>query len=370
MTAVHVVVPDSIDDAALPSGGNTYDRRICMGLTAIGWSVHQHVVPGPWPRPDSQARAALARVLTGLPDGAVALLDGLIASGTPEVVVPEAGRLRLVVLVHMPLGGRPDEGGQGLAGAQEHEVLSAAAAVLTTSHWTRRWLRDRYALNPMRLHVAAPGVDAAARARGTPAGGELLCVAAVTPDKGHDQLLTALAGVADLPWRCVCAGALTLDPAFAEGLVHQARGSGLAGRVRFVGPLTGEALDRAYAASDLLLLASRAETYGLVVTEALARGVPVVATSVGGLPEALGHGPDGTEPGLLVPPGDPEALAAALRSWLSDGERRERLRNAARGRRRTLSPWSQTSALVAGVLAQVLNEPEPNGALPPPWPTV
>lgn len=353
MTAVHVVVPGTVDDPALPSGGNTYDRQVCAGLPALGWSVHQHPVPGPWPWPDARGRASLGRVLASLPDGAVALLDGLVASGSPEVVVPEADRLRLVVLVHMPFGGRPDGDDSGPAGAGECTVLSAAAAVLTTSDWTRRWLLDRYALDPTRVHVAEPGAEPAALAPGTPEGSELLCVAAVIPGKGHDQLLTALAGVADLPWRCVCAGALTLDPVLAQRLLRQARGSGIADRVRFVGSLAGDDLDRVYAASDVLLLASRAETYGLVVTEALARGLPVVATSVGGLPEALGRGPDGTRPGLLVPPEDPAALSAAVRSWLCESEVRERLRRAARGRRVTLPTWSATSRTVAGVLAQV-----------------
>ena len=61
----------------------------------------------------------------------------------------------------------------------------------------------------------------------------------------------------------------------------------------------------------------------MVVTEALARGLPVVATDVGGVTEALGHGADGIRPGLLVPPDDPAALAAALRAWLTDAELRE-----------------------------------------------
>ena len=75
----------------------------------------------------------------------------------------------------------------------------------------------------------------------------------------------------------------------------------------------------------------------MVVTEALARGLPVVAAEVGGVPEALGHGADGDRPGLLVPPDDPAALAAALRAWLGDAELRARLRRAARERRASLS---------------------------------
>jgi glycosyltransferase involved in cell wall biosynthesis len=117
--------------------------------------------------------------------------------------------------------------------------------------------------------------------------------------------------------------------------------------VEFTGARTGGPLDRAYAAADLLVLASHAETYGMVITEALARGVPVLATDVGGVREALGEG------GLLVPAGDPDALGAALRHWLSDADLRARLRRAARERRAGLHGWEVTAAAIADVLDSV-----------------
>jgi glycosyltransferase involved in cell wall biosynthesis len=340
VTEVHFIVPEGIDDPARPSGGNTYDRRIRHGLAALGWSVHEHTVPG------EAGHTALARAVRRIPDGAVVLLDGLIASAAPEVLVPEAGRLRQVVLVHMPLGHRPAD---AVVRAREREVLAAAAAVVTTSAWTRRRLGELYALPADRVHVAEPGVDAAALAPGTEAGDALLCIAAVTPDKGHDVLLDGLAAAADLTWRCACVGSLDRDPVFADAVRHRAQG--LDGRVRFPGPRTGAELDGAYASADLLVLPSRAETYGMVVTEALARGLPVLAAEVGGVTEALGYGEDGTRPGLLVPPGDPAALGAALRSWLGDAELRGRLRRAARERRASLRGWPATSSVLAGVLA-------------------
>jgi len=353
MNAVHVVVPDGIDDPARPSGGNAYDRRVCRGLAAIGWSVHEHPVQGSWPRPDAAARDSLTGVIAEMPAGAVVLIDGLIASTVPEVLVPEAGRLNFVVLVHMPLGDRVP--GEEVADAriQERAVLSAAVAVVTTSRWTRSWLLDRYTLRPAQVHVAEPGVDAADLAPGTAAGGELLCVAAVTPGKGHDVLLAALATIMDLSWRCVCVGTLTRDPGFVDRLGHQVRAGGIGDRVRFAGPRTGADLDVAYAAADALVLATRAETYGMVVTEALARGLPVLATTVGGLPEALGRGANGSRPGLLVPPGDSEALAAALRCWLSDTVLRQRFRQVARERRVTLPGWSATAVQISRILAEV-----------------
>ena len=193
VTEVHVVVPEGIDDPARPSGGNAYDRRVCRGLAALGWAVHEHPVAGAWPRPGASGHAALARAVERIPDGAVVLLDGLIASAAPEALVPQARRLRQVVLVHMPLGHRPPDDEAGAVRAREREVLAAAAAVVTTSAWTRRRLGELYALPADRVHVAEPGVDAAGLAPGTAAGDALLCVAAVTPDKGHDVLLDALA---------------------------------------------------------------------------------------------------------------------------------------------------------------------------------
>jgi glycosyltransferase involved in cell wall biosynthesis len=353
VSAVPVVVPDGIDDPERPSGGNTYDRRICRGLAELGWAVDERAVPGSWPRPDAPARADLAGLLATFSDGEVVLLDGLVASTAPEVLVPEAGRLRLVPLVHMPLGDTPPDddvaGARGLEGA----VLSAAAAVVATSDWTRRWLLDTYALRPERVHVAEPGVDAAEVAPGTESGGELLCVGAYTHAKGYDVLLAALALVADLPWRCVCVGTSTRDSAFVDHLGRAAREVGIDDRVTFTGPLAGHDLDRAYATSDLLVVASRAETYGMVVTEALARGLPVIATEVGGVPEALGSVADGVRPGLLVPPDDPWELSVALRSWLTGTDLRRHLRAAARERRTTLSGWATTSTLLARVLAEV-----------------
>jgi glycosyltransferase involved in cell wall biosynthesis len=299
------------------------------------------------------SRATLTATIARIPDGAVVLLDGLIASTVPEVLVPQALRLRLVVLVHMPIGLDGPITGATLVASRERTVLCAASAVVTTSTWTRDLLLDRYPLPPERLHVAEPGVDPAELATGSSEGGELLCVAAVAPHKGHDVLVAALAMIARLSWRCVCVGPLDRDPGFVDSICRQASAGGIDNRVSLVGPRTGAELHASYAAADLLVVASRAETYGMVVTEALSRGIPVVATAVGGVPAAMGRGADGDRPGLLVPPGDAPALAAALRRWLGEPVLRQRLRRAAGERRTTLSDWSVTSDRISRVLTEV-----------------
>jgi glycosyltransferase involved in cell wall biosynthesis len=308
VNAVHVVVPAGIDDPARPSGGNIYDRRVIAGLVDVGWDVHEHT--------------STATV----PDAALALVDGLLASAA---LVDEARRVRVVVLVHLP---------RGTAVTWEREVLRAAAGVVTTSRWTRRRLLEWYDLDPARVRVAEPGVEVAEVATGSASGGSLLCVGAVTFLKGYDVLSAALDGLGDLAWSCRGVGSTQLEPAFAAGLGDT---------VRLTGPMTRQELDATYAEADLLVLASRAETYGMVVTEALAHGVPVIASDVGGVREAVGHA------GVLVPPGDADALAGALRRWLTDAAHRDAMRAAARARRTSLGDWARTTALVSGALAEV-----------------
>ena len=346
MNTVHVVLPAGTDDPARPSGGHVYNRRVCDGLAAR-WLVREHPVAAPWPAVDPAADRRLADELRALPDAAVVLIDGLIATPAAAVVVPETRRLTILVVVHMPLGGN----GSDRMSERERAMLAAAAGIITTSDWTRTHLLQSYGLPASAVVVAQPGVDPAGRAAGTPTGGELLCVATLAPNKGHDVLLAALSALTDLDWRCRLVGPPADDPRFVAGLRRQAGTGMLRGRLTFSGALTARRLENAYARADLFVLASRAETYGMVITEALARGLPVISTAVGGVPEALGRTPDGRRPGLLVPPGNAGALGAALRRWLTDTDLRSQLRVAAGERRELLSGWDRTTQRVGSALA-------------------
>lgn len=315
----HFIVPDGIDDPTRPSGGNHYDRRVSALL-------HPHERRAT----DTTLGAALAEI----PDGAVVIVDGLLASDAADVLVPAAQRLSVIVLMHMPV----------FTGT-EAAVLHASAAVITTSDWTRGQLLQRHGLAPAAVRVARPGVDPSPLAPGTDSGGRLLCVAAVLAHKGHDVLLAALSTLPELPWTCACVGSLERDPAFVSSLPHVER-------VEFLGARVGAQLSEQYLRADVLVLPSRAETYGMVVVEALACGLPVIATDVGGVPEALGTTSAGI-PGVLVPAGDADALADALRQWLTRPELRSGLRRAARERRSALPGWADTARRIAAVVEEV-----------------
>jgi glycosyltransferase involved in cell wall biosynthesis len=346
---VHVVVPVGFDNPSQPTGGNIYDARICAGLADAGWDVRVRTVAGAWPLADSGSRADLARIVSAIPHRETALIDGLIASPSAAELLPHTGRIRMTVLLHMPLATALDAHHDASAKRSERVLLRAAAGVVVTSEWTRQQVLARYTIPANRVHVARPGVDRdAAPAR--PRRGHLICVGVLGRHKGQDILIEALADLADLDWHCVLAGPLDRNPAFVEQLQARITRLGYGHRVRLPGVLTGAALSHAYTTADLLVAPSRSETYGMTVTEALAHGLPVIAAAVGGLPEALGSTADGTRPGQLVSPGDPAALAAALRVWLCDERHRQRLRAAARQRRSTLCGWEQTTQAIANAL--------------------
>jgi glycosyltransferase involved in cell wall biosynthesis len=346
---VHVIVPEGFDNPGQPTGGNIYDQRVCAGLAEAGWEVLVRTVAGAWPEPGPRARADLTRVVSAIGDGEAVLIDGLTASPAAAQLLPHTGRLRMTVLLHMPLTTALDTHHDASAQRSERVVLRAATGVVVTSEWTRQQVLTRYAIPAGQVHVARPGVDRVA-APARPVRGHLICVGVLSRHKGQDLLVEALADLAERDWHCVLAGPLDRDPDFVEQLQARITRLRYGHRIRLTGVLTGAALSDAYATADLLVAPSRSETYGMTVTEALAYGLPVIAAAVGGLPEALGCTADGTRPGQLVPPGDPAALAAALGDWLGNERHRHRLRAAARQRRSTLRGWDQTTQEIANAL--------------------
>ncbi len=334
VVTTHLIAPAGLADAAHPSGGNAYDRAVVDGLRERGRAVVVTEVEGAWPDPARADVEALVGVLAGVEDGAVVLVDGLVGLAAGPVLAGQADRLRLVLLVHLPLGGEH--------ATSQRAALRAARAVVVPSRWAGERLRAECPeLHPERVHVVPPGVDPAPPSVYSDVGGRLLSVGALTRIKGQDVVADALATLADLSWTWRCVGALDLDGPHVRTVVATLDRSGLRDRLDLTGPLSGGALDEAYADADLLVLGSRVEAFGMVATEALARGLPVVAPDVGGLREAV-DGSTAERPGVLVASEDPAALAQALRGWLTDRALRGRLRDAAAGRRSTLTGWPVT----------------------------
>ncbi|MFI7483514.1 glycosyltransferase family 4 protein [Kocuria sp. M1R5S2] len=348
--AVDVVMPDD----ARPTGGSLYDQRLVAALHGLGHRARTVPVAGSWPRPDAADRAGLRAALGGPVPGRTVLLDGLVGCAAPDVVedAVRAG-IPVHVLVHLPL---PAETGLDAAEAEalaelEAAALAVASGVLVTSDWAARDLRRRYGLDD--VSVAVPGTHPAPLAHGS-SPPRLSCVGSLTPLKNQLLLLEALAPLVHLDWTLDLVGAPG-PPGYVGTLQEAIDAFPAPGRVRRTGPRTGADLAEQWAATDLLVLPSAAETYGMVVTEALAHGVPALVAAGTGAVEAFEGVPEGsvpaTEPaGAVLDTADPTAWTGALHDWLTDPAVRARWTAAARARRESLRTWDDTARDVLAAL--------------------
>ena len=341
--------PDSL------SGGYAYDRRILAGLRASGWVVDLQVLPASFPWPDAAALEQAAAQVEALPDGTLAIADGLAFGAMPAIAQQHADRLRWVALVHHPLALETglDEAQRDRLFHSERQALTAARAVIVTSTATARALAA-FDVPAGRIHVVEPGTDVAAARETAPGPGlTLLCVATLTPRKGHAVLIEALHGLQDHPWTLHCVGSASRDPATAQALRASIAALGLQARVHLHGEVDAAMLEGLYAQADAFVLPSFHEGYGMALAEALAHGLPVVSTTAGAIPDTVPAGA-----GVLLPPGNVAALRQALARLMDDASWRASLAAGARAARLQLPTWPQAVSSFAAALATVSHPPE------------
>ena len=339
-------------DESTLTGGYIYNRRLLEALAARGWRTTLHGLQTSFPLPTAAALEEAREVLAAIPARRLVLVDGLALGGMPELIEREAQRLCLVALVHHPLALETGLEAETAAALEQAEcrALAAVRGVIVTSHATAGALTAR-AVPAQRIGVVKPGTDAAPPAGGS--GGELLellCVATVTPRKGHAVLVEALGTLAHRAWRLTCVGSLQRCPATVEGLRQQIRALRLDERVRLLGEVDATTLSSCYAQADLFILASHHEGYGMALAEALAHALPVLSTRAGAIPETVPK-----QAGILVPPGDSRALADALARLLKEPELRRRLAIGAAAARASLPDWEQAGARFAAEIQRIVS---------------
>jgi glycosyltransferase involved in cell wall biosynthesis len=334
-------------DLATPTGGYGYDRRIIEELRRLGWQVDVANIGDGFPFPSTAQRASALAILSEVPAGCPMVLDGL-AFGA----LPEAGALRsrtpLIALVHQPLALDPglDTTQATVFRESERAALAAAAHVVVTSEATARIVVADYDVPAQRVSVVRPGNDRVPPAPGSnDAVIRLLSIGSVVPGKGYDLLIAALVTLADMPWHLTIAGDRTRNPAAAAQLDADIEAYGLGNRVAVLGAVPPERIVELYLASDMFVLASRFEGYGMALAEAIAHGLPIVSTTAGAIPDTVPAGA-----GLLVPPDDTTALAHALRRLIGNPPERQRLATNARSAAAQLPSWQDSARLFAGAI--------------------
>lgn len=348
MLALDLIQPG---DLSTLTGGYIYNRRLLEVLAARGWCTTVHRLQTSFPMPTADALEEARAVFAAIPARRLVLVDGLALGGMPELIEREAQRLRLVALVHHPLAletGLSAVTATALEQA-ERRALSAVRGIIVTSHATAGTLAAQ-AITGQRIGVVEPGTDPAPAARGSDGEIlELICVATVTPRKGHAVLIEALGTLAHQPWRLTCVGSLQRCPATVAALRQQIRTLRLDERVRLLGEVDSTTLSSCYEQADLFVLPSYHEGYGMALAEALARALPVLSTRAGAIPETVP-----ARAGVLVPPGDSRALADALDRLLQEPELRRRLAEGAAAARASLPDWEQAGGRFAEAIQRII----------------
>ena len=345
MREVVFAIPGDVDT---PTGGYRYDRRVTDELRALHWDVKPVQLPGDFPAPSAASLAETERLFAATPGNALVLVDGLAFGALPASLLERVPR-RYVALVHHPLGietGLSPERADSLL-RTERAALARATRVIVTSRPTAALLFRDFGVDKSKITVAEPGTDAAARAGGSGGAPHLLSVGAVNARKGYDTLVAALARIAELAWESRIVGSLDRDPPAVTKVKAAIERAGLPARIKLLGPLDDRALADEYDRATLFVLPSHFEGFGMAFTEALARGLPVIAGDAGAASSTVP-----ADAGILVPPGDADALARALHLLLTDTDERGRRADAAWRHAQHLPRWRHTAAAVAQALSE------------------
>lgn len=344
MNTLHFLLPGDLDT---PTGGYRYDRAIIQGLRRRGLDVRLHRLDESFPQPDGEALAQATAVLESIPTGATVIVDGLALAPLVDSLDP---RHVIVALIHHPLASETglSDTQRARFHEQERRALSMATQVIVTSPATARELQSDYRVPASRLNVVLPGTPTVDQLSipGTHGPVEMLCVATITPRKGHALLVEALGALKHHHWTLNCVGSLDRDPDTFAALRQQVDEAGLGQRIRFSGAVEAEALAGFYRRADLFVLPSFHEGYGMVLAEALSFGLPIVSTTAGAIPDTVP-----ADAGLLVPPGDARALSEALALLLQQPSKRLALAAAARQAAIQLPSWDDAISNFAHILA-------------------
>lgn len=334
----------------LRTGGYGYDRQIIAGLNKLGWEIDLIALGDGFPAPSPEVMKQAEARLSALPDDTLVMIDGLAFGILDAWAEREAGRLKIVALVHHPLALETgvSEADQSRLRQSEKRALDATRHVIVTSPMTARELAQNFAVPDASITVAVPGTaqPSTKRSRQNQVP-HILSVGSLTKRKGHDILMEALKKISDLSWYATIIGNPTLDPETTNTLTKLLARLGLAERVTLAGECDN--LEAAYATSDIFALASRYEGYGMVFAEALSYGLPVIACRTGAVPDVVP-----AEAGFLVPVDDVDAMASALRTLLSDPAERARRAEAAAKAGAELPSWVDTSSIISNKLKELI----------------
>ncbi|MGF9562597.1 glycosyltransferase family 4 protein [Neorhizobium sp. JUb45] len=341
------------------TGGWIYNRHLIAWLDRHCSGVREMTVPVCFPTPDSAVMDEIAVLFDGIKPGAVVVMDHIYGcmllpilrgrpfrlvlvyhhsmaeergetkspSGLPAISPTRGEKIRGALLPQVNLGGQAGlspppcgEGGEGTvsrpdAVATEQSALELADTIIVTSDESHAYIASRYGIAAKNIITAKPGNDPAPQSPAHAGGSwRLLSVGAVIPRKRYEFLIDALSALDRSHWSLTIVGNTERYPDYVSSLHNRIKTRGLENHITLAGELSAPALDGLWSQTHLYVASSLYEGYGMAISEALCRGVPVISTPSGAVAGWAG------EAAMLVDADDPGEMAARIAAVMGDAD--------------------------------------------------
>ena len=333
------------------TGGYYYLSRILEELPKVGWSGSPLSLGSGFPTPSSEVLANATNLVRSTPRGTPILADCLAWGIMQECAQQLASTHKIIPLVHHPLclesGLSPAE--SKILFNNEQSVLAFSQNIITTSPATSKCLQELFHIPKSKITVAIPGIDPVEPSRSRDNGIiRLISVGSLTPRKGHDRLIETLSLLKHLPWHLDIVGELTLDPYYAYSVFKQVSEFGLTNRITLHGALERSSLQTLYIQSDIFVLATLYEGYGMAFAEAMIRGIPIVTTGDGAVSSTVPK-----QAGIVVESNDLSEFLSAISTLITCPKLREKYRKGAIKAGQNLPSWKDTAEKISAVLDSI-----------------
>jgi len=342
------VIPGDIN---LPTGGYRYDKEIINAWKASGIDVKLVSLEGNYPFPTSADKAKAIAAIDTFPKADIAVVDGLLGGAAPDFIDALSQVMPVTALIHHPLcleNGLDEDTAKTLE-ASEQKGLEFVSHIITTSPATTKTVFNLFGFDRDKIHTVLPGVKRTQISKGSKSQTvHLLCVGSVIERKGHKILLKALSALKHLDWRLDCYGSTAFDEKLFDELQDFINCEGLSDKVKFHGAVSDELLEASYVKSDVFVLPSLFEGYGMVYAEAIVCGLPVIATTAGAIPDTV---PETC--GILAEPDNVKSLKEALEKMISDDALRNNYKQGALDAAADFPTWQSSANQFAEILKDI-----------------
>lgn len=342
------VIPGDIN---LPTGGYRYDKEIINAWKNAGIDVELISLEGNYPFPSEKDKTVALDAIQNFPKADIAVVDGLLGGASPQFIHTLSKIMPVSALIHHPLcleNGLDEKKAQALK-TSEQKGLELVSQVITTSSATSKTVFDLFEFDRDKIHTVLPGVKRTRISQGSESQtAHLLCVGSIIERKGHKILLQALSPLKNLDWRLDCYGSTEFDKKLFDELQDIINSEALSDKVKFHGAVSDELLEASYAQSDVFVLPSLFEGYGMVYAEAIVCGLPIIATTAGAIPDTV---PETC--GILTEPGNVKSLQEALEKMISNEDLRNNYKQGARNAAAEFPTWQSSATQFVEILKDI-----------------